>query len=167
MQKLSGLFIAATGALAGVLQAATAPPSPLPVSATVQATCSASAGSLSFGNYTPGAGARTGSTTVNVKCTKNTGFTVALNIGATTGATFAQRLMASGANTLQYNLYTTAGFASVFGDGTLSTLTSGGTGAGVATLAPVSVFGQLPDSATNQLAVPGSYSDIVTVTVTY
>jgi spore coat protein U-like protein len=75
--------------------------------------------------------------------------------------------MASGANTLQYNLYTTAGFAIVFGDGTGSTQTSSGVGAGVATANTLTVFGQLPDSATNQAAVPGSYSDTVTVTVTY
>jgi len=31
----------------------------------------------------------------------------------------------------------------------------------------VTVFGQLPDNATNQAAVPGSYSDTITVTVTY
>ena len=43
----------------------------------------------------------------------------------------------------------------------------GGTGLGVATANAVQVFGQLPDSATNQAAVPGSYSDTITVTVTY
>ena len=42
-----------------------------------------------------------------------------------------------------------------------------GTGAGVATANAVTVFGQLPDSAANQAAVPGSYTDTITVTVTY
>ena len=166
MRKLSGLAIAVAGVVAGAADAATTPAT-MPVSATVQATCSASTGPLAFGAYTPGGGQRTGNTTINVRCTKSTGFTVALNTGATAGGTFAQRLMASGSNTLQYNLYTTAGFASVFGDGSSSTLTIAGTGAGVSNPNAVTVFGQLPDSAANQLAVPGSYTDTVTVTVTY
>jgi spore coat protein U-like protein len=37
----------------------------------------------------------------------------------------------------------------------------------VATANTVTVFGQLPDNAANQAAVPGSYSDTITVTVTY
>jgi len=166
MLKVFGLAVASAGMLAGAAGAATTPAT-LPISATVQATCSASTGPLAFGVYTPGAGARTGNTTINVKCTKTTGYTVALNAGSTTGGTFAQRLMASGANTLQYNLYTTAGFASIFGDGSTSTLTIAGTGAGVSSANAVTVFGQLPDSAANQLVVPGAYTDTVTVTVTY
>ena len=94
-------------------------------------------------------------------------FTVALNAGSTTGDAYAQRLMGSGANTLQYNLFTTAALATIFGDGTGGTGTIGGTGLGVATANTVQVFGQVPDSATNQAAVPGSYSDTITVTVTY
>jgi spore coat protein U-like protein len=38
---------------------------------------------------------------------------------------------------------------------------------GVATANSVQVFGQVPDSATNQAAIAGSYSDTITVTVTY
>ena len=70
------------------------------VSATVLKTCSVSAAALGFGNYTPGTGVVTGSTPINVLCTKTTPFTVALNGGTTTGGTVAQRLMANGANTL-------------------------------------------------------------------
>ena len=109
----------------------------------------------------------TGNTTVSVRCTKNTPYTVALNAGSTSGGTLAQRLMGSGVNTLQYNLYTSAAATTIFGDGTGSTGTGTGTGAGVATPSTFTVYGQLPDSATNQAAVPGSYSDTVTVTVTY
>ena len=99
------------------------------VTAVVQSTCSATAATLAFGNYTPGAGALTGSSNISVKCTKNTPYTVSLNAGSTTGGTLAQRLMASGANTLQYNLYTTVAATTVFGDGTASTATIPGTGA--------------------------------------
>ncbi len=157
----------ATGVMAaGIAQAATTTTT-FAVTATVQSTCSATAATLAFPNYTPGGGAQTGNTSISVKCTKNTPFTVSLNAGSTTGDAFAQRLMGSGANTLQYNLYTTAALATIFGDGTGGTGQIAGTGLGVATANTVQVFGQVPDSVTNQAAVPGAYSDTITVTVTY
>jgi spore coat protein U-like protein len=162
------LLLAAAGAslVAAGAHAATATGT-FTVTATVLKTCSVTAGNLGFGNYTPGAGAVTASSTINVNCTKTTPFTVALNGGSTTGGTVAQRLMANGTNTLQYNLFTSNTFATVFGDGTGTSATQPGTGAGVATSVPFTVFGRLPDNATNQAAVPGSYTDTVTVTVTY
>lgn len=161
--------LAACGAcalLGGGVQAATTTTN-FAVTANLQATCSTTASALAFGAYTPGGGARTGNTTINVRCTKNTPYVVSLNAGSTTGGSFAQRLMASGANTLQYNLYTSAAFTSIFGDGTASTLTSAGNGAGIGTANTLTVFGNLPDSAANQAAVPGSYTDTITVTITY
>jgi spore coat protein U-like protein len=158
----------ATGVMAaGIAQAASTTTTTFAVTATVQSTCSAAAATLAFPNYTPGGGTQIGSTSISVKCTKNTPFTVALNAGSTTGDAFLQRLMASGANTLQYNLYTSAALTTVFGDGTGVTGTVSGTGLGVATANTVQVFGQLPDNATNQAAIPGSYSDTITVTVSY
>jgi spore coat protein U-like protein len=167
MRKI--LIATLTGAVlaSGVAQAVNTTTTTFTVTATVQSTCSATAAALAFPVYTPGAGPQIGSTTISVKCTKNTPFTVALNAGSTAGDAFAQRLMASGGNTLQYNLYTTAAFATVFGDGTPGSATVSSTGLGVGTAASVPVFGQLPDSATNQAAVPGSYSDLITVTVSY
>jgi spore coat protein U-like protein len=157
----------ATGVMAaGVAQALTTTTT-FAVTATVQSTCAATATTLAFPNYTPGGGAQIGNTSISVKCTKNTPFTVSLNAGSTTGDAFLQRLMASGANTLQYNLYTTAALGTVFGDGTGGTGTIAGTGLGVATANSVQVFGQVPDNATNQAAIPGAYADTITVTVTY
>jgi spore coat protein U-like protein len=167
MHKILTVTLAAAVMAAGVAQSATTTTTTFAVTATVQATCSTTATALPFGAYTPGAGALANSSTISVKCTKNTPYTVALNAGTTTGGAFTQRLMASGANTLQYNLYTSAALTTVFGDGTGATATSAGTGAGVATANTLTVFGQLPDSATNQAAVPGSYSDTITVTVSY
>jgi spore coat protein U-like protein len=166
MHKILTATLAAGVMAAGIAQAATTTTT-FAVTATVQSTCSATAAALAFPNYTPGTGNLTGNTNINVKCTKNTPFTVSLNAGSTTGDAFAQRLMASGANTLQYNLYTTAAFGAIFGDGTGGSATVGGTGTGVATSVAVTVFGQLPDNATNQAAIPGAYSDTITVTVTY
>ena len=121
---------------------------------------------LGFGNYTPGSGALAANTTVNVKCTKGTTFTVALNGGTTAGGTISQRLMSNGTDTLQYNLYTTAAFATLFGDGTTGS-TMPGTGTGIATAVALTVFGSLPDNATNQNVSTGAYSDTINVTVTY
>ena len=166
MRKIHAMTLALGALSAGLAHSATTT-STFAVTATVQATCSATATALPFGNYTPGAGAVTGNSTISVKCTKNTPYTVALNAGTSSGGTLAQRLMASGANRLQYNLYTSAAFTTVFGDGTGSTQTTAGTGAGVVTANTVTVFGQLPDNATNQAAIPGSYSDTITVTVSY
>jgi len=166
MRKLQAMMLILGAVWAGVAGAATITTT-FAVTETVQATCSATATTLAFSAYTPGAGAISSNGTISVKCTKNTPYTISLNGGTTTGGTIAQRLMASGANSLQYNLFTSAAFNQIFGDGTGTSKTVAGTGAGVATASAVTVFGQLPDSAANQAAVPGSYTDTITVTVTY
>lgn len=137
------------------------------VTATLLSTCSATATSVAFPNYTPGGGAVTATGTITVKCTNGTTYTVKLNAGTTTGDAFTQRLLANGTDTLQYNLYTTSGYTTVFGDGTGSTGTGSGTGAGINTETTVTVYGQLPDNATNQAASPLAYSDLITATVSY
>lgn len=136
------------------------------VNATVLKNCSVLSSNLAFGNYTPGSGNVDSASTVSVKCTKNTAYTVALDKGTTTGGTIAQRLMVNGANTLQYNLYTDVARATLWGDGITGT-TAAGTGAGFATTTALTVYGRLPDNATNQDAAVGTYADTVTVTVTY
>jgi spore coat protein U-like protein len=165
MRKILSVAIAVAAITAGAAQAATTTTT-FAVTATVQKTCSVSAGALAFGNYTPGAGAVTGSTTVAVRCTNGSAYTIALNGGTTTGGSIAQRLMANGANSLQYNLFTTSGYATVWGDGTTGVVQAG-TGAGIGTPNNHTVYGQLPDSATNQSAVTGNFADTITVTVTY
>lgn len=153
---------------AGSAQAATATTN-FNVTATVLANCSVTANALNFGNYTPAVAALTGTSTVSVRCTRNTPYTVALNAGTTTGGTLAQRLMkhASTTDTLQYNLYTTTALTTVFGDGTGGSATIAGTGSGMGTANAITVHGSLPDSVANQGAPTGAYSDTITVTVTY
>jgi spore coat protein U-like protein len=102
-----------------------------------------------------------------VLCTKTTPFTVALNGGTTTGGNVGQRLLANGANTLQYNLFIANTYATVWGDGTGTSVTQSGAGLGLGTAVPLTVYGQLPDNATNQGAVPGNYTDTITVSVSY
>jgi spore coat protein U-like protein len=152
---------------AGAAQAATTVTTTFQVSATVKPNCTTSATALGFGNYTPGGGAVTANSTITVNCTKSTTFTVGLNPGSTTGDAFTQRLMASGANTLQYNLYTTAALTTVFGDGTGATAMDSGTGTGMANALTYTVYGQVPDNATNQASLPATYTDTITVSVNY
>jgi spore coat protein U domain-containing protein, fimbrial subunit CupE1/2/3/6 len=167
MRKILIATAAGAALVAGVSANAATATTTFQVTATVLKTCSVSAATLAFGNYTPGSGNVAGTTTVNVNCTKTTPYTVALNAGTTAGTTLAQRLLGSGVNTLQYNLYTTNTYATVWGDGGGATATQAGVGSGLATANALTVFGQLPDNATNQNAVPGAYADTITVTVTY
>ena len=171
MSRILGTFWATAALLgaAGSASAATATTT-FGVSVTVNSNCLVSAASLAFPNYTPAGGNQTANTTVSVRCTKGTTFTVALNGGSTAGGTVTQRLMTNGgAGTVQYNLYTVANFATIWGDGTGGTSTVAGTGNGVTVANAVAetVYGQLVDSAVNQVAPPGSYNDTITVTVTY
>lgn len=158
-----------TGALLGAASGASAgtATTSFTVQATVQKTCSVSANNLNFGNYTPGGGALAVNTTVSVSCTKSTTFNTELTAGTTTGTTIAQRLLSDGAgDTLQYNLYTTAGFTTPWGI-TVGTNTVAGTGAGMSTPVVQTIYGQLVDSAANQAQPPANYSDTITVNVAY
>ena len=168
MRKILSATLAATVLAAGAAQAAgSTATTTFQVSATVKPNCTTSATALGFGNYTPGSGAIAANSTITVNCTKLTAFTVGLNPGSTTGDAFIQRLMASGANTLQYNLYTTTGLTTVFGDGTGATAMDSGTGTGMANALTYTVYGQVPDNATNQASLPATYTDTITVTVSY
>jgi spore coat protein U-like protein len=151
-------------ALSLPVQAATKQ-TPMTVSATVAANCNIAAQNLGFGNY-DATGAKSGSANLTVRCSNGTPYTLKLGAGS---GTFAQRLLTSGSNTLEYNLYTSSALTSVWGDGTASTATVGGTGIGLASGSAIThtVYGQLPDSTNNQNAPTGSYTDSITVTVEY
>ena len=163
-QSIATISAAVLLALAGSAQAATKTTS-FNVSASVAANCLVSATNLAFGAYT-GVAALTGTSGVTVRCTNGTGYQVKLSPG---GGSFATRLLSDGTNTLQYNLYTSAANTTIWGDGTSSTGFNSGTGSGLSSAGNVTytVYGTLPDNATNQTAPVGSYSDSITVTVEY
>jgi spore coat protein U-like protein len=169
MRKI--LTVTAVAAVLASASAGYAAPNPATTTFQVQAqvlkACTVSATTLNFNQYTPGGGPLAATSTINVFCTKTTPYTVALDGGTTTGGTVAQRLMANGTNTLQYNLYTTVGHTTVFGDGTGTSVTQSSAGLGFNVANPMTVFGQLLDNAANQGAVPGNYADTIGVTVTY
>lgn len=137
----------------------------LGVSATVTANCTVTATPLDFPDVNTLSGsAVTGTGTFSVTCTNGTGWTAAADIGNGSGASYTNRRMTDGgSNTLNYNLYTTAGYTTVWGDDSGATDLIGNTGTGSAQ--SVTVYGRIP---AGQTTVPaGDYSDIVEITVTY
>jgi|CXWL01.1.fsa_nt_gi spore coat protein U-like protein len=136
------------------------------VTATVLATCSVSASDLAFGTVNPLGGNLDQTTTLSVACTTSTAYTVGLSAGSTSGATIAQRRMASGSNFINYNLYTDVGRSSIWGNSAVSPTWVSGTGAGLGAPQTLTVYGRVPSGQTD-LAV-GSYSEpAIAVTVTY
>ena len=169
MRKQSIASISAAIALAlaaGSAQAATKSTT-FDVNAAVVKNCLVDATNLNFGNY-DGTAIVDATSTVSAKCTKGTSFAFSLDGGSTVGGTISQRLL-DGLNTtdtLQYNLYTDAGRNTLWGDGTTG-VTVSDSGTGMANWIAKTVYGRIPDNATNQAAAPDSYKDVVTVTVTY
>lgn len=146
---------------------------PLPASALCAlCSCSVSATPVVFGTYDPISSSPTDSDgSVLFTCGGLVGgvvtYDVALNKGMNS-TTFSPRRMSSGANLLDYDLYTSSAHSSVWGDGTggsqkisgsVTILVLGGT-----TRALV-VYGRIPGNQTTVRA--GTYSDAVLVTVTY
>ena len=154
----AGLIAATTGALASVVTTT------FQVQANVNAQCTITAVNLTFPAVDPLNSQTDGATTVTVKCTKNSAYTVGLNAGTTTGSTIAQRLMANGTDTMDYNLFTDAGRASIWGNSAGSWVS--GTGAGMGTAQVLNVYGRVAAGQTN-LAVGTFTEPTVTVTVTY
>jgi spore coat protein U-like protein len=138
------------------------------------ATCSVTATTLAFGTYNPLNGSATDSTsTITVSCTKGAASTETVNytIALSTGSgTYTNRTMSSGAQTLNYNLYTATARTTVWGNGTSPTATIAASFS-LTTASPTqnrahTVYGRM---AAAQNAAAGSYSTTtpVTVTVTY
>ncbi len=124
------------------------------------AKCTVSTSGLSFGSYNVFSTVDdtiTGSIIVN--CTNNAAYTIALSSGS---GTYSSRSMTSGTHTLSYNLFLDATYLTVWGDGSAGTSIFNGVGTGAN--AATTVYGRIP---ARQNAAVGSYSDVLTVTVTY
>jgi spore coat protein U-like protein len=140
------------------------------VSTQVIKSCIIGASNLVFPNYDQlSAVATTGSTTVTVRCTNGTVATIALNIGQN-GTTFAApRVMKDSVSggLLNYNLYTTSGYTTVWGDGTNSSATQSYTSASSATVQPFTVYGSIPAGQTVATSAAATYADTITMSVTF
>ena len=120
--------------------------------------CTATTTGVAFGIYNPLSAAPANSTGgITVNCTLLSGPAVndPITVYLTTGnsGSYAARAMSSGSSTLGYNIYFSAAYQQIWGNGT------GGSYYGVATF-----YGQIPAL---QDAAPGSYSDTIVVTVNY
>ena len=99
---------------------------------------------------------------IAVQCTTGTPYNIGLNAGIGSGATVDTRLMTGpGAATVAYSLYSDAGRSVVWGE-TVGTNTVASTGTGADQVFPV--YGRVPAQGT---PATGTYTDTVTVTVTY
>lgn len=142
----------------------------LSVSIVITASCTINPATLVFAS-TAGtsliATAVNGSSTVSVTCTSGSPYSIAMDNGA--NASGGQRRMASGANFLNYNLYVDAAHTLSWSTAInpTSCTTSGdcylGTGNGSAQ--SINIYGVVPTTAT--APPPGTYTDTVTMTITF
>lgn len=131
------------------------------VSAIVHDVCAVAATPVAFGNYESGSSSVVNARgQVNVSCTVGTAYTVGLSGG--TSANTAQRELSNGANgSLDYNLYQDAAYSVVWGDSAGVNTVSG---TYTTAQQPLEVYGRISGG---QAAAAGSYSDTITVTITY
>jgi spore coat protein U-like protein len=121
-----------------------------------------SATNMNFGSVgVIGAAGVDATSTITVQCTSLAPYNIGLSVGAGSGATVANRLMTSGANTVAYSLYQDLAHSVVWGP-TIGTNTVAGTGSGASQ--PITVYGHVPSQSTPPAA---TYNDTITVTVTY
>jgi spore coat protein U-like protein len=141
----------------------------LTVTAAVAAVCNVGNATLAFGTYNPGGGAVNQTTTIAVRCTRLTPFTVGLN-GGGSGNISARQMSSTGtpAEKLDYQLYSDAGRLTVWGNSAGTWQSGTGAGMGVGNAVNFTVYGQVPDSVANQAAAAlADFTDSVTITVTY
>lgn len=136
------------------------------VSATVSDNCTVSASSVAFGNVNVlSTTAATGTGGITVKCTNGTSWSATASVGNGSGASVDTRRMTHNSDstkTLNYVLYTDAARTTLWGNGTSGTaISSVGTGSDQAR----TIYASVPTGQND--AALGSYSDSVTVTVTY
>lgn len=136
------------------------------VDATVSDSCSVSATQLDFGAIDPLNNATNdtdATSTVDVTCSSGTGYDVGLDAGTGGDGTVTGRAMSDGGtNTLNYSLYTDSARTTNWDDaGGTNTVT--GTGDGTAL--SHTVYGRVPSG--QETTPVGTYTDTITVTVTY
>lgn len=160
--SLRWISVTALAIPAGVAQAASTSTT-FNVTTTVIDVCAVAAGNLSFGTYSPiGGSALDGTSSITVTCTLGTGYNLRLNQGANGSSVSARKMLrASGSELMNYSLYRDAGRTQNWGETDNSdTVSSTGTGTSQAH----TVYGRIPAS---ENMPTGSYSDTVTVTVSY
>ncbi len=129
-----------------------------------EAACTVSATAVTFSAYNVfTATANTANGTVTYRCGRED-HNILISISTGSSSSFTPRTLKKGTESLNYNLYLDAAFATIWGDG------SGGTGDYTKSNPPnstdvnLTVFGRIP--ALQDVSV-GSYSDTVVVTINF
>ncbi|KCZ55331.1 hypothetical protein HY29_12405 [Hyphomonas beringensis] len=128
----------------------------LQVQAVVLNTCAVATLPVVFADV--GLTSTTANGTITVTCTNTGGFTVALNGGGSGDIAARELSHLTETSSFEYQLYTDAGFSTVWGDDS-----TGSTVSGTGPLDVLTVYGQ----TTSTPEIAGSYSDSVQVTVTF
>ncbi|MDQ7968211.1 MAG: spore coat U domain-containing protein [Oxalicibacterium faecigallinarum] len=167
MSKLLKAVVVCSAALVSSASWSATASTTFQVTATILSSCTVAGTTLNFGsNIDPIAASvpLDSTSTLTVTCSNTTPYTVALSAGSNAGGAtnFTSRAIKNGSSTLGYQLYTDSSRTTVWGNGTSSSSTVPGTGSG--SNQTLSIYGRLP-SLTG--AVPGNYTDTVTVTITY
>jgi spore coat protein U-like protein len=134
------------------------------VTASVISSCAVGATNLAFGNYDPlSVVDKLGTTNVSVTCSLLAPFNVGISIGTNGTSVTARKMLITGGGTdkLNYSLFQDVLLSTNWGN-TVGTDTLAAAGIGVAV--PIPVYGVIP---AGQNVSVGSYTDTVTVTVTY
>ena len=135
------------------------------VSATVTKNCVISAADLDLGTF-DGTNDLTVNSDIDIRCTSGTAYTVDLSTGLS--GNYTNRTLVNGTDTLVYNLYTTSGYATVWGDNTGgSGRPAAGSGAGMGTVQTLTVYGRLLASQNTGPIPANTYADNITATITY
>jgi spore coat protein U-like protein len=162
VRRKLALVLAAGLALASGAAYGTTTTTTFTVQLTITASCTInSASTLNFGSQGVLTANVDQTSTIQVQCTNTTPYNIGLNAGTGTGATVAVRKMTNGGNTINYSLYTDVGRSTVWGN-TVGTDTVASTGNGASQA--FTVYGRVPPQTT---PAPATYSDTITVTVTY
>jgi spore coat protein U-like protein len=135
--------------------------------------CTTSAGGLAFGVYNPSGPADASTEALSVTCNAhgNGSATVSPIVTLSTGlsGSYGTRKMFSGVNSLNYNIYLSSAYNQIVGDGTGGSVVGSTTpfvvvAGGASVTVNWTLYGLIPAP---QNVLPGSYSDLITVTVTY
>lgn len=168
MRIMTGLGILTGLAFVGGPAVATTTNLTFAVSLTIAAQCVInSTSTLAFGSLGVLGGAsgivnNDQTSTIAVQCTNTTPFNIGLNEGANGSSVTTRKLLNTGsAATVNYSLYSDTNHALNWGK-TIGTDTVGDTGTGASV--NYTVYGRIPPQTT---PAPGTYADVVTVTVTY
>lgn len=158
----TGLYAAAAlvATMSGAAHAGVATSS-IPVSAIILDNCTVVATPLAFTPPPGGTAAVDSTSTITLACTPNSSFDVALNAGTNAVSGARNMKLATGADLLPYEIYQDAAHTQIWGD------TGSNKKSGTAPLGAVSytAYGRI---AANRPSVSvGSYTDTVTVTVTF